>query len=187
MQTIEPPLHIRKNLSLVDRAKNAATSAGILGPWQQANREAVVMPRIDHFIGAVRSFSGTVKIGALGLSTGGRYAILQAHPPSDATKSGGIDAVVVFHPNSLSVAADLRSVVRPLSIGIAGQDGVVGSESRQSTIEAVNKLATPHEILSYGDQVHGFSYRGDWSDDADRKAMDDAEKQGVKWFDKHLV
>jgi hypothetical protein len=36
------------------------------------------------------------------------------------------------------------------------------------------------------DQVHGFALRGDWSSEKDKKAMDDAEKQGVEWFKKYL-
>ena len=42
------------------------------------------------------------------------------------------------------------------------------------------------EIQVYEDQVHGFSLRGDWSSEKDKKAMDDAEKQGIAWFKKHL-
>lgn len=36
-------------------------------------------------------------------------------------------------------------------------------------------------------QVHGFALRSDWSSEKDRKAMDDAEKQGVEWFNKYLA
>lgn len=38
----------------------------------------------------------------------------------------------------------------------------------------------------YEDQIHGFALRSDWSSDKDKKAMDDAEKQGIAWFKKHL-
>ena len=31
-----------------------------------------------------------------------------------------------------------------------------------------------------------FALRSDWSSDKDKKAMDDAEKQGIAWFEKHL-
>ncbi len=39
----------------------------------------------------------------------------------------------------------------------------------------------------YEDQIHGFALRGDWSSDKDKKAMDDAEQQGIAWFKKHLT
>jgi hypothetical protein len=39
----------------------------------------------------------------------------------------------------------------------------------------------------YEDQVHGFALRSDWSSDKDKKAMDDAEKQGIAWFQVSLT
>jgi len=35
--------------------------------------------------------------------------------------------------------------------------------------------------------VHGFALRGDWSSEKDKKAMDEAEKQGIEWFKKYLA
>ena len=34
--------------------------------------------------------------------------------------------------------------------------------------------------------VFSFALRGDWSSEKDRKAMDEAEKQGIEWFKKYL-
>jgi dienelactone hydrolase len=48
------------------------------------------------------------------------------------------------------------------------------------------KTDVPHEIRLYEGQVHGFALRGDWSDDKDKKAMDEAEEQGIEWFKKYL-
>merc|ERR1712000_733108 len=49
------------------------------------------------------------------------------------------------------------------------------------------KTDLPHELRIYEDQVHGFALRGDWSSEKDKKSMDDAEKQGVDWFNKYLA
>ena len=38
----------------------------------------------------------------------------------------------------------------------------------------------------YEDQVHGFTLRGDWSSDKDKKSMDEAEEQGISWFKEYL-
>lgn len=48
------------------------------------------------------------------------------------------------------------------------------------------KTDVPHEIRIYEDQVHGFALRSDWSSEKDKKAMDDAERQGIEWFRKYL-
>jgi dienelactone hydrolase len=49
------------------------------------------------------------------------------------------------------------------------------------------KTDVPHELRIYDDQVHGFALRGDWSSEKDKKAMDDAEKQGIEFFNKFLA
>ena len=49
------------------------------------------------------------------------------------------------------------------------------------------KLEVEHELGIYEEQVHGFALRGDWSSDKDKKAMDDAQKQGVEWFNNYLA
>jgi Dienelactone hydrolase family len=43
------------------------------------------------------------------------------------------------------------------------------------------------KVKIYEDQVHGFALRIDWSSEKDKKAMDDAEKQGIDWFNKYLA
>ena len=189
LQTLEPPLHVRNGLSLIDRAKSSAAAAAALGPWQQTNRESVIMPLIDNFIGAIRLTPGTVKIGALGFSTGGRYAILQAHAlaSNGVDKSGGVDAAVAFYPHSLSIPADFQPLARPLSLGIAGQDSVVDEPTRNATANALQACTkAPQEVRKYDNQVHGFATRGDWSGNSDKQAMDAAERQGVEWFNTYL-
>jgi len=48
------------------------------------------------------------------------------------------------------------------------------------------KTDVPHELRIYEDQIHGFTLRDDWSGDKDRKAMDEAEMQGIEWFCRYL-
>ena len=35
--------------------------------------------------------------------------------------------------------------------------------------------------------MHGFALRSDWSSEKDKKAMDDAEAQGIEWFKRYLA
>lgn len=49
------------------------------------------------------------------------------------------------------------------------------------------KTGVPHELRIYEDQVHGFALRSNWSREKDKKPMDDAEEQGIKWFDEYLA
>lgn len=190
LQNIEPPLKAQENLSLVDKAKNAAVVPTVLGPWMVKHREAVTRPLVDGFINTVRMIPGTNTIGAIGFCFGGRYAILQAHGRSmdgDGSSIGGVDAAYACHPSMISIPGDFEAVTKPLSIAIGSKDSMTGVDSAGKIKDVLDaKDNVPHEIQIYEDQVHGFTLRGDWSSERDKKAMDDAEKQGIAWFEKYL-
>jgi len=180
LQSVEPPLKTREQLTLVDKTKNTATVGTTLGPWLVKHREAVSKPLIDSFIKTIRMIPGTKKVGAVGFCWGGRYAILAAH--------GEVDAAYACHPSLVTVPGDFEGVTKPLSLAVGDQDSLLD----QATVGKIQDLLAkktdlPHELRIYEDQVHGFALRSDWSSEKDRKAMDDTEKQGVEWFKIHLA
>ena len=184
LQTVEPNLATQQTLSFFNKAKNTAAVATTLGPWLFRHREAVSKPIIDDFVAAVRKIDGVKKVGAIGFCWGGRYAILQTH-------EGGVDAAYACHPSLVAIPGDFEKVQRPLSLAVGTKDSLLDEKSIGSIREAMEKVKTAHkmefEIRPYEDQVHGFALRSDWSSDKDRKAMDDAEKQGIDWFKKYLA
>jgi dienelactone hydrolase len=180
LQSVEPPMKVRENLSMIEKAKNAVTVGATLGPWMLKHREAIVQPQIDSFIRAVKSVPGTGKVGVIGFCWGGRYAILAA--------AGNADASYACHPSLLTLPADLEVVQKPLSLAVGEKDSLLDDKQIGTIMEVLGKKTTvPHEIIVYEGQVHGFAIRGDWSSDADKKAMDDAIEQGVQWFGKYLT
>lgn len=61
-------------------------------------------------------------------------------------------------------------------------------KTRGGIIDVMSKKTElPHEIRIYDDQVHGFALRSDWSSEEDKKAMDEATRQGVEWLNKYLA
>jgi len=66
LNSAEPPLKERNNLSLVEKGLKTARVATTLGPWMAMHREAVSRPIIEGFINAVRLIPGTDKIGTIG-------------------------------------------------------------------------------------------------------------------------
>jgi len=180
LQSVEPPLKTREQLTLVDKAKNTATVGTTLGPWLVKHREAVTKPLVDSFIKTVRADPGTKKVGAIGFCWGGRYAILAAH--------GEVDAAYACHPSLVAIPGDFEGVTKPLSLAVGDQDSLLDQASVGKIQDILaKKTDVPHELRIYEDQVHGFALRSDWSSEKDRKAMDDTEKQGVEWFKTHLA
>jgi len=190
LQNVEPKLSERENLTVVDKTKNAAIVPATLGPWLVKHREAVVKPLIQGFLNTLRTTPGVNKIGAIGFCWGARYAILEAHGPTkqeNGAEIGGVDAAYACHPSLVTIPDDFEGVTKPLSLALGDKDNLLDQESVGKIQDTLGKkLDLPKEIVIYEDQVHGFALRGDWSSDKDKKAMDDAQKQGIEWFKKYL-
>jgi len=183
LQSVEPPLKTREQLTLLDKTKSTATVGTTLPPWLIKHREAVSKPLIDSFIQTVRKIPGTGKVGAIGFCWGGRYTILAAHDGP-----GSVDAAYACHPSLVAIPGDFEPVTKPLSLALGDHDSLLDTKSIGQIQDVLaKKTSHPHEIRIYEDQVHGFALRSDWSSDKDRKAMDEAEKQGVDWFNKYLA
>ncbi|KAL8841157.1 MAG: hypothetical protein Q9176_003498 [Flavoplaca citrina] len=189
LQNIEPPLKKQEQLTVAEKATNAAVVPATLGPWLVKHREAVTKPLIDGFVNTVRMIPGTDRIGAVGFCWGGRYAILQAHGPDLATPGaiGGVDVAFAAHPSLVAVPDDFDPVSRPLSLAFGTKDSLLDEATRGKIIDLMaSKKDLVHEIRLYEDQVHGFALRSDWSSEKDKKAMDDATRQGIEWMEKYL-
>jgi len=180
LQSVEPPLKTREQLTVIDKTKATATVGTTLPPWLVKHREAVTKPLIDSFISAVRKVPGTGKVGAIGFCWGGRYAILAAH--------GEVDAAYACHPSLVAVPADFDPIAKPISLAVGDSDSLLDNKTVGQIQDILAKKTNlPHELRIYEDQVHGFALRSDWSSDKDKKAMDESEKQGIEWFQKYLA
>jgi dienelactone hydrolase len=188
LQSVEPPLKVREQEGVVDKAKETVDVMATLGPWLAKHREGVSEPLISGFVNTVRQIPGTQKVGAIGFCWGGRYAILQTHSPRPEGSVGGVDAAYACHPSLLSIPSDFEAVNKPLSIAVGTKDSLLDQKSNEQIKEFLDtkKKDVPTEVKYYDDQVHGFALRSDWSSEKDKKAMDDAEKQGIEWFNKYL-
>lgn len=186
LQDIEPPLPTRESLSILQKGTMTAKVGVTLGPWLVKHREAVTKPLIDGFIRTVRMTPGTDKVGTIGFCWGGRYAILAAHG-TNYEPGQGVDAAYACHPSLVSIPADFEAVTKPTSLALGTKDSLLGEKEIGQIQDTWGKLTeVPHEIRLYEDQVHGFSLRGDFTSEKEKKAMDEAEQQGIEWFQKYL-
>ena len=104
LQSVEPPLKVREDAGLIDKAKGTVDVMATLGPWLATHREGVSEPLISGFVNTVKKIPGTQHVGAIGFCWGGRYAILQAQKPRGES-GGGVDAAYACHPSLLSVSS----------------------------------------------------------------------------------
>ena len=150
LENIEPNLKAQENLSVADKAKNAAIVPATLGTWLPKHREGVSKPLIDSFVNTVRMIPGTNKIGAIGFCWGGRYAILEAHgQKKDETGSsiGGVDAAVACHPSLLAVPGDFDPVSVPLSLAVGSKDSYLDQKTVGQIQDLMaKKTELPHEL-----------------------------------------
>lgn len=193
LQTVEPKLPEREKMGLVDKTAQQAQIGATLMPWLAKHREAVARPLIENFIDKVRFIPGTDKVGAIGFCWGGRYAILAAHKEFSSGEGKGVDAAFACHPSLVAIPADFDPVGVPLALALGDKDSLLGEKEVGQVKELMEKKRAGEqgercesEVRIYPDQVHGFALRGDWSDEKDKKAMDEAEKQGIEWFKKYL-
>lgn len=190
LQNVEPPLKDQEQNGLVDKAKNAVIVPATLGPWLIKHREAVSKPLIDGFINTVRMIPGTNKVGAIGFCWGGRYAILEAHGRTESESGenvGGVDAAYACHPSLVAIPGDFEPVTKPLSLALGTKDSLLSVDQIGQIQDILaKKTDVPKEIRIYEDQIHGFALRSDWSSQKDKDAMNEAEKQGLDWFNKYL-
>ncbi|KAK5940229.1 hypothetical protein PMZ80_007649 [Knufia obscura] len=177
LQNVEPPLKDQEQAGLIDKTKNTAIVGATLGTWLPKHREAVTLPIVEKFVDDVKK-TATGKVGTIGFCFGGRYSILMAH--------GKVDAAYACHPSLVAIPGDFEPVTKPLSLAVGTKDSLLSDEQNDQIKEILDKNSVPTELVKYQDQIHGFSLRGDWSSDKDKKAQDDALKQGVAWFNEHL-
>lgn len=179
---------------MTEKATSTASVGVTLGPWLVRHREGVARPLIENFIDKVRYIPGTNKVGVIGFCWGGRYAILAAHKEFSSAEGKGVDAAYACHPSLVSIPADFDPVAVPLSLALGDKDSLLGEYEVKQIKEVVEakrdgkqgERLEASEVRVYEDQVHGFALRGDWSSEKDKRAMDEAEKQGIEWFRKYL-
>ncbi|KAK6334800.1 hypothetical protein TWF718_010245 [Orbilia javanica] len=204
INTAEPKLSVQEKMSVLERTTNHATLMATMGPKGLKHREAVSKPKVDAFIASLHQDPSISKLGIIGTCWGGRHAILQAHPDT------GIAAAAALQP-SFTVSGDWEPVSVPTYIAFGSKDTLVpvsrtsaaslftgeGASTKGPTamlslsVDGIidvmeKKLDVEKEIRIFENQVHGFTHRGDWSSDDDRKAMDEAADEVIAWFKKYL-
>ena len=167
MPRLVPTKQQEEKKTEVEKAADLAASYAAIGPFLVIHSEAVILPRIQKFLGYIRSQPEHKKVGAVGFCWGGRYAILLTHA------APYVDAAVANHPSFLSMPGEIEKIVKPVAIEVGDADTIFTQKDIETTQE-IFKTKKDCVIEVYEDQVHGFTIRGDLSIDKDKKAKEKA-------------
>lgn len=148
------------------------------------------MPRVKGFIEAIRqSKEGHLPLGAAGFCWGGLHVLALAREPFTTAKEAPlVNAVFTAHPSNISIPDDVTGLRMPVSLAIGDKDFIMPRaqvEKVQKIWDAAKDVAT--EVIVYPGAGHGFSVRGDPNNGAQVQQSEEAERQAVSWFKKHLL
>ncbi|CDO76700.1 hypothetical protein BN946_scf184975.g9 [Trametes cinnabarina] len=163
--------------SLFTRLVLVPLSLFILVPWVLRNLPRQVSA-ISTVTAALRAQTPSAKVGYVGFCWGGRFAISQNHQ---------FDATVAAHPSLVKFPAELDGIKKPFSLAVAANDPHFGRERAEETERILKKRGlTDVEVVVYEGVQHGWTARANLADPVQKKAREDAVKQVVNWFGKHL-
>jgi len=170
--------------------KDTASAMALFGPWSLKHRDAVVRPLINGFVDYIKTNPQTVgtpkgKIGAVGFCWGGRHAVLLANGSADHW----VDAVVALHPSGISVPSELEPVTKPTAI-LAGEiDTMFDAKAATQVKELFQEKApsVPTHVEIFPEMVHGWSNRGDMTNQKTKEGKEKAHEVSLHWFEKYLA
>ncbi|KDQ11033.1 hypothetical protein BOTBODRAFT_136319 [Botryobasidium botryosum FD-172 SS1] len=154
-----------------------------LGAWAANHGDDVTRPRVDAIVSALRADPEIKKLGAVGFCYGARYAILIGSGNNSA-----IDAIVANHPSMLAIPGDYANVSKPILINNGDKDNFLSlSEVDKVKAELEKNKNLVSKIVIYPGASHGFTVRGDITNEHEKATRDAAATETIAWFNQHLA
>ncbi|KAK6511399.1 hypothetical protein TWF481_000315 [Arthrobotrys musiformis] len=201
---IEPNAELRDQMTVQEKTENRRKMFNNMGRMFYRHRVYISKPRVDSFIETLRKDPEIGKVGIVGTCWGGYHAILQARPGT------GISAIAALQP-SFTKLQDWAAISVPTYVTFGTGDTIVpASKSVEVSLrdpEPTDGLISPDllalsaneiaealdkrddveiKVRIFENQIHGFTYRGDWSTEDESKAMDECAQDVIAWFNEHL-
>ncbi|ORY61776.1 dienelactone hydrolase family protein [Pseudomassariella vexata] len=159
-----------------------------LGTFMTNNRFGKSFPMIKDWLTIVRrNEAAHLPLGVAGFCWGGKHVVLLA----ENFKADGkplMDAGFACHPSQLSFYEDIKKARVPVSFAVGDHDiqmSVAQAEEIRKMVEA-KPDGQKGEVKVYAGYGHGFGCRVDTVNE-DPKGADEAENQGLAWFEAHFA
>ncbi|KAK0737168.1 dienelactone hydrolase family-domain-containing protein [Apiosordaria backusii] len=143
----------------------------------------VTDPIISTTISYIRNQLKIPKIAAAGYCFGGRYAFRVINSPSVL---GGADVAFTAHP-SLLTDGEISGIEKPVAVAAADVDSLLTPAQRASLEGLLLERGRPYQVSTYGQTVHGFAVRANYSIASQKLGKEEAFLQAVRWFDRFLL
>ncbi|CDO76693.1 hypothetical protein BN946_scf184975.g2 [Trametes cinnabarina] len=168
---------VRERKSLFTRFVLVPLSLFVIAPWVLRNLPRQVSA-ISTVTAALRAPTPSPKVGYVGFCWGGRFAISQNHL---------FDATVSAHPGLVKFPNELDGIKKPFSLAVAADDPYFDRMRAQETERILKERGlTDVQVVVYEGVQHGWTARANLAHPVQKKARDDAVKQVVNWFGRHL-
>ncbi|GAM86528.1 hypothetical protein ANO11243_045420 [Dothideomycetidae sp. 11243] len=150
-----------------------------MAAWRAKHTTADVDPIVSALIAEIKSTHGATRLGALGYCFGAKYVA------RFMAEGKGVDVGYMAHPSFVD-ADEMEAIRGPLSIAAAQTDQIFTEEKRKESEGILKQMEQPWQITLYSHTQHGFSVRGDVSDEKIKFAKEAAFEQAVVWFNRWL-
>ncbi|KAI9730832.1 MAG: hypothetical protein M1834_005550 [Cirrosporium novae-zelandiae] len=153
-------------------------------PFYRTNKFPTIMPRVTKFFEDIRcNEAAELPLGATGFCFGGKHTIVLAHGDTASNGKPLVDAAFTAHPSHLELPGDIEKVTKPVSIAIGDKDAVLSMKGVEQIKEIFGRLeAVSTEVVVFPGAEHGFSVRGDETDEKVKQRAIEATEQAVNWF-----
>lgn len=159
------------------------------------NRYGVAWPRVVQFFTSLRQEGpgATLPVGVAGFCWGGLHAIYLTHDKADTKTASGkslVDVAFTAHPSNVTAPGDFEAATKPLSVAIGDADFVMPLKQVTIAKQVLESRNSPGgEVVIYEGAGHGFSIRASKAepDSKETRQAEEAEKQALAWFQKHLA
>ncbi|CCH41404.1 Carboxymethylenebutenolidase [Wickerhamomyces ciferrii] len=146
-----------------------------LSIWLPNHSSEITRPIVESFINELTKDIDTKFLGLIGYCFGAKYVVQQL------TNSTKITTGAIAHP-SLVTIDEVSKITKPILISSAETDQMFTDDLRKQTESKLKEIKARYQIDLFSGVSHGFSVRGDVSDEVVKYAKEKTLYDQLYWF-----
>ncbi|CCH46616.1 Carboxymethylenebutenolidase [Wickerhamomyces ciferrii] len=147
----------------------------IVGTWLPKHSSEITRPIVESFINELTKDIDTKFLGLIGYCYGAKYVVQQL------TNSTKVTAGAIAHPSFVSID-EVSQITKPILISAAEVDSIFTDDLRRETELKLREIKARYQIDFFGGVSHGYSVRGDISNEVVKYAKEKTLYDQLYWF-----